>query len=396
MLSGKNIALGVTGGIAAYKAADLASRLKKAGADVRVVMTRSACQFVAPLTFESLTGHRVERDLFERPWEMGHISLAKFADVFVVAPATANLIGKYAGGIADDLLSTALLAAPCPVLLAPAMNGNMWKNAAVQENVAALKRRGVAMIGPGRGHLACGDEDVGRMEEPATILDAIDALADGRRDFAGLKVLVTAGPTREFADPVRYVSNRSTGKMGYAIARAARNRGAAVTLLSGPVELAPPVGVEVVNITTTRDLYEAALRRAPEADVVIQAAAPADFRPAQYAQSKIKKSGEGMRLDLAANPDVARALGEATREGQILVAFAAETNDLRENARGKLLRKNADLIVANDVTVPGAGFGTDTNCALLITRAGETEVPLCAKGELAERILDCVKELRHG
>ena len=190
MLSGKNIALGVTGGIAAYKAADLASRLKKAGADVRVVMTRSACQFVAPLTFESLTGHRVERDLFERPWEMGHISLAKFADVFVVAPATANLIGKYAGGIADDLLSTALLAAPCPVLLAPAMNGNMWKNAAVQENVAALKRRGVAMIGPGRGHLACGDEDVGRMEEPATILDAIDALADGRRDFAGLKVLV--------------------------------------------------------------------------------------------------------------------------------------------------------------------------------------------------------------
>lgn len=388
MLSGKNIALGVTGGIAAYKAADLASRLKKAGADVRVVMTRSACQFVAPLTFESLTGHRVERDLFERPWEMGHISLAKFADVFVVAPATANLIGKYAGGIADDLLSTALLAAPCPVLLAPAMNGNMWKNAAVQENVAALKRRGVAMIGPGRGHLACGDEDVGRMEEPATILDAIDALADGRRDFAGLKVLVTAGPTREFADPVRYVSNRSTGKMGYAIARAARNRGAAVTLLSGPVELAPPVGVEVVNITTTRDLYEAALRRAPEADVVIQAAAPADFRPKAYSERKIKKDGSAMTLELEPNPDIAAQLGRQKRPGQLLIAFAAETNDMLDNARKKLSKKNADMVVANDVTMPGAGFEGATNQVVLIGRDFMKPLPMMSKRETADAILD--------
>ena len=394
-MKGRKIALGVTGGIAAYKACELASRLKKRGADVRVVMTEAATRFVAPLTFESLTGNRVELDMFSRPWEMGHISLAKFAELFVVAPATADIIGKFACGIADDMLSTALMAATCPVLLAPAMYGGMWKSAAVQANIQTLASRGIPMIGPGRGRLACGDDDIGRMVEPAEIVDEIERLLHAKKDLAGVHVAVTAGPTREFADPVRFLSNRSTGKMGYAIARAARNRGAKVTLITGPTSIEPPRGVEVVNITSTQDLYHAATACAEHADVVIQSAAPADFRPAEYCETKIKKTGEGMALQLASTPDVARALGENKRPGQILVAFAAETNDLRENAKGKLLRKNADLIVANDVTIPGAGFGTDTNCAFLITRDGEVEVPLCEKTELADRILDAVVDLRH-
>ena len=398
MLQEKTVLLGVTGGIAAYKAAALCSALVKQHAAVEVIMTEHATEFIAPLTFEQLTGRRAIVNTFDRNFthQVEHISLAHRTDLVLIAPATANICAKLAHGMADDMLTTTVLACKCPKLIAPAMNTNMYENPVTQDNLALLRRYGWEVIEPAAGRLACGDVGKGKMPEPEDLLQHVLHHLALPHDLTGKRILVTAGPTQESLDPVRYLTNHSTGKMGYAIARAARNRGAAVTLLSGPVELAPPVGVEVVNITTTRDLYEAALRRAPEADVVIQAAAPADFRPAQYAQSKIKKSGEGMRLDLAANPDVARALGEAKREGQILVAFAAETNDLRENARGKLLRKNADLIVANDVTVPGAGFGTDTNCALLITRAGETEVPLCAKGELAERILDCVKELRHG
>ena len=398
-LAGRHILLGITGSIAAYKAAVLCRLLKTAGADVRVVMTPLAKQFITPLTMATLSKNPILVEFFDPEngaWN-SHVSLGEWADCYLIAPATANTLAKMASGIADNLLLTTYLSARCPVAVAPAMDLDMYAHEATQQNLRTLARRGVHIVEPGEGELASGLQGKGRMAEP----DAIAAFVGGllrekKKSLQGKRLIVTAGATIEAIDPVRFISNHSSGKMGYAIARAARNRGAAVTLLSGPVELAPPVGVEVVNITTTRDLYEAALRRAPEADVVIQAAAPADFRPAQYAQSKIKKSGEGMRLDLAANPDVARALGEAKREGQILVAFAAETNDLRENARGKLLRKNADLIVANDVTVPGAGFGTDTNCALLITRAGETEVPLCAKGELAERILDCVKELRHG
>lgn len=397
-LSGKCVVLGVTGGIAAYKAAEIVSRLGKMGAKVRVVMTQNATRFITPITLQTLSGQKVHVDTFDESWEIGHIALAKEADLLLIAPATANILGKMAAGIADDLLSTTAMAVSnrAPILCAPAMNSGMWRSPANQQNIETLTRRGVKWVGPDKGHLACGDEDVGRMSAPEEIVEAACGLLLKKQDLKGKRILVTAGPTREMLDPVRFLSNRSTGRMGYEIAMAARDRGASVTLVSGPVTLSAPEGVERVSILSTLDLYQAVVSRAPEMDAVIQAAAPADFRPAQYAQSKIKKSGEGMRLDLAANPDVARALGEAKREGQILVAFAAETNDLRENARGKLLRKNADLIVANDVTVPGAGFGTDTNCALLITRAGETEVPLCAKGELAERILDCVKELRHG
>lgn len=393
MLKEKNIVLGVTGGIAAYKACDLVSRLKKQGARVRVVLTANAMKFVPPLTFETLSSNPVVTDTFEPRKSLEHISLAKWADAFVIAPASANCLAKLANGIADDLLSTTALAMTAPLLIAPAMNANMWRHPATQANFKTLLDRGAQAVGPMSGHLACGDDDVGRMAEPAQIVEALDKLLNPRRDFEGKRVLVTAGPTVERIDPVRYITNRSSGKMGYAIAEAARDRGAEVTLVSGPVNLAAPTGVEVVKIESSAELCEAVLSRGDWADVVIQAAAPADYTPARVAQSKIKKTGAGMTLELVNTTDIAKALGERKRKGQVLVAFAAETDRVLENAKGKLEKKNADLIVANDVTRPGAGFGVDTNVVTLITREDEKSLPVMSKRDVADAILDRVAAL---
>lgn len=393
MLNGKCVVLGVTGGIAAYKACDIVSRLKKLHANVRVVLTEHACRFVQPLTFETLSGNPVYVSAFEHSDEIEHISLAKSADVLLIAPATANIIGKMANGIADDLLSTTAMAVPCPVLIAPAMNAVMYKSAAVQDNLRLLKARGVMTVGPESGHLACGDEDIGRMSEPEKIVSEVCALLGQKNDLQGKRVLVTAGPTREMVDPVRFLSNRSSGKMGYAIAEAAMRRGACVTLVSGPVALEKPKGVETVDITSTLELYDEVTKRAKQADLVIQAAAPADFRPMDVAEHKIKKTGEGITLELAPNPDIAAQLGRDKHAGQVLVAFAAETDDLLDNARRKLDKKNADMVVANDVTLPGAGFAGDTNRVVLVTRSDARALPLMSKRDVADAILDRALEL---
>lgn len=392
------VVLGVTGGIAAYKACELLRILQKRGIDVYVVMTQNACRFVTPLTFETLSGHPVAVDTFDRPqtWEVEHIALAKRADLFLIAPATANIIGKMACGIADDMLSTTVMATRAPVMIAPAMNTGMWENEATQHNLRTLASRGVQIVLPASGHLACGDSGAGKLEDVAVIAErALEAL--GRtRDLEGLRVLVTAGPSREALDPVRYVTNRSSGKMGYAIARAAARRGAQVTLLTGPVALEAPQGVQVMPFTTTQELLERAQELAAKQDVLIQAAAPADYRAQEVAPQKIKKnSGEPLVLTLVENPDVAAALGRCKRPDQVFVGFAAETNDVLAHAQGKLERKNLDMIVANDVTLPGAGFDVDTNVVTLITRDEAVSLPLMRKDEVADRILDRVLTLVH-
>ena len=390
MLEGRHIVLGVTGGIAAYKACDLASRLVKKGACVRVVMTENAASFVSPLTFQTLTGCAVHTGGFALSDGIAHIENARWADAMVIAPATANCLAKLRAGLADDILSSTALALSSPLLVAPAMNSAMWRNAATQENVLELSARGVRFVGPGTGRLACGDDDVGRMSEPEEIVQAIDELLDPRQDLAGRRVLVTAGPTIEDIDPVRYITNRSSGKMGYAIAQAAAARGATVTLISGPVALQDPAGVETVHIRSSRELCEAVLSHAETADTVIQAAAPADYAPEAVSGQKIKKNGEGLLLRLVNTVDIARTLGERKRPGQMLVAFAAETESVQDNAREKLEKKNADLIVANDVTMQGAGFGVDTNIVKLITREDVTELPIMSKRDVADAILDRV------
>ena len=394
MLTGKKIVVGVTGGIAAYKACDLVSRLKKRGAQVRVVLTEHACQFVQPLTFETLSGNPAYTDSFDRKYEIGHVALAKWADLLLIAPATANCMAKMACGIADDLLSTTCLAVRCPVLVAPAMNSAMWRNPATQANLELLRSRGVRFVGPEAGHLACGDDDVGRMSEPEQIAEAVEAILNPLRDLEGLHVLVTAGPTVERIDPVRYITNRSTGKMGYALAEAARDRGAKVTLISGPTNLTAPQGVELVRIESSAQLCAAVLERGEGADVVVQAAAPADFRPKEVSDRKIKKTGEDMSLELEATTDIAAELGRRKQLGQILVAFAAETNDVMDNARGKLAKKNADLIVANDVSRSDAGFGVDTNVITLITAEDVRALEKMSKRAAADAILSRVRELR--
>ena len=393
MLDGKRVVLGVTGGIAAYKACDLVSRLRKAGCEVRVVLTEHAARFVPPLTFETLSGNAACTDTFAPRRELEHIALAKWADAFVIAPATANCLAKLANGIADDLLSTTALAMTAPLLIAPAMNANMWRHPATQANLGALLSRGAVTVGPGTGHLACGDDDVGRMSEPAEIVEALDALLNPRRDLIGKKVLVTAGPTVERIDPVRYITNRSSGKMGYAIAEAAAARGAEVALVSGPVNLDAPRDVQVVPIESSAQLCEAVLARGQWADIVIQAAAPADFRPASFTEHKIKKTGEGMTLTLENTTDIAAALGKQRRDDQAIVIFAAETDDVEANAQSKLTRKNADLVVANDVSRSDAGFGVDTNQVTLISRTDARALPLMTKRETADAILDRVVEL---
>lgn len=394
MLDRRSIVLGVTGGIAAYKACEIVSRLTKRGADVRVVMTKNAMEFVAPLTFATVSGNPVYVDSFSPRCEMEHIALAKWADLMLIAPATANILGKITAGIADDLLSSVVMAMTSPVMLAPAMNTGMWNNPATVCNVETLMRRGYHFIGPERGRLACGDDDIGRMSEPEDIADAVRAFFARGRDWADLRVVVTAGPTVEDIDPVRYITNRSSGKMGYALAEAARDRGAAVTLITGPVSLKRPFGVDITGVRSTKDLYNALLTAAENADVVIQAAAPADYRMSEIFPEKLKRNGDALTLNLIPNPDIAQALGERKREGQVLVAFAAETGGLIENAREKMIRKNADLIVANDVTQIGAGFDADTNLVTLIDKDGEEALPLLTKREAADRILDKIAVLR--
>ena len=387
----KNVVLGVTGSIAAYKACDIVSRLRKQGVDVHVILTRAGAEIITPLALETMSANPVVVDMFHRenPWEVEHISLAKRADVFLVAPATANFLGKAAHGIADDMLTTTILATRAPVLVAPAMNVNMYENPVVQENIALLKKRGWHFIEPDAGLLACGDVGKGRLAEPETIVAAAMELLYPRRDLAGKHVLVSAGPTQERIDPVRYITNRSSGKMGYAIAEAAAARGARVTLVSGPVTLPVPEGVERVNVISSQDMFEAVHAAFDSCDGLIMAAAPADFTPAAFAEQKIKKNGrEGMTLELAATRDILKSIGERKRQQRVM-GFAAETEHLAENAAKKLEAKNLDMIAANDVTAAGAGFAVDTNAVTLYKRDGSSEQSgTMPKRALADWLLD--------
>ena len=354
-----NVVVGVTGGIAAYKTVMLVSGLAKLGVNVDVIMTKNAQEFVAPLTFETISKNPVTTDTFrrERSWEVEHIALARKADLFVVAPATANIIAKMAHGIADDMLTTTLLATKAPILLVPAMNTVMWQAEVTQQNIRTLQERGVRMITPESGMLACGEVGEGRMAEPEHILEEVKAMLSITQDLQGLHVLVTAGATREKLDPVRFLSNPSTGKMGYALAEAARVRGAAVTLVAGPVALPKPPGVELIQVETTQDLYRLMTERSQQYDIVVQAAAPADYTFESQSAHKVKKADEKLTLELVPTPDVAKAVGAQKTDTQVLVGFAAETENVIANARGKLARKNLDIVVANDITAEGAGFG---------------------------------------
>lgn len=393
-LTGKNIVLGVTGGIAAYKSADLVSRLKKMDANVYVVMTAHAKAFVSPLTFQSLSQNYVVEDMFEAPrtWDVEHIALAKLADLFVVAPATANVLAKMAAGIADDFLSTTLLATAAPILAAPAMNTQMYQNPVTQRNLKTLEGFGVRFVAPGSGRLACGDEGVGKMAEPEQIVDEIVKLlakGSGREEagiLKGMRVLITAGPTREPLDPVRYLTNHSTGKMGYAIAAAAAAMGAETKLISGPVELSAPAGVTRIDIGTAQEMFEAVMADL-NFDIIIMTAAVADYRPKSVESQKIKKAPGDLALELTRNPDILYEVGQV-KDKQILIGFAAETEKVLEHAEEKLRKKNLDMIVANDVTVKGAGFGSDTNVVTFITAEGEqVAFDQMEKAEVAKAIL---------
>lgn len=388
MIKGKHIVVGVTGGIAAYKAAMLVSLLKKKGADVHVCMTANACRFITPLTFETLSANRVVTDTFSRetPYEVEHVALAKLADLIVIAPATANIIAKAANGIADDFLSTLLLAARGKVMFAPAMNTAMLHHAAVQRNMMQLRDDGCLMVAPGSGMLACGDIGDGRMAEPQEICEAIEA-ALAPKDLEGIRLMVTAGPTRERLDDVRYLSNRSTGKMGYAIARAAVNRGAHVTLISGPTALEAPAGVEVRSVESAQQMYTACMEVFPQVDIAVKAAAVADYTPASYQPGKIKK-GEDMKLSLVRTQDILQNLG-TKKQKQILVGFAAEAADLEQNALAKLQRKHLDMIAANDISRADIGFGSDENLVTLFFADGTKKVLQKAeKEQIADGILD--------
>lgn len=389
MLSGKNITVGVTGGIAVFKAAQLVSNLKAGGAELHVIMTRSAQEFVTPLTFQVLSGNPVRTDLFEAAYgAVQHIELAAWSDLVVIVPATANILGKVAGGIADDLLSTVIMAATCPVLFCPAMNVNMYDNRVVQRNLAELRNLGYHFVEPGVGRLACGAEGRGRLAELEIIFEKILSLLSPLRDLEGLTVMVTAGPTVEPIDPVRYLTNRSSGKMGYAVAEAAARRGAKVILISGPTTLRPPEGVEFISVETASQMYNAVMEHFPRVDVVVKSAAVADFRPIEVSGQKIKKHADTMSIELVKNPDILAELGSRKKE-QILVGFAAETGELEENARQKVVAKNLDFLVANDVTQPGAGFGSDTNIVKFVYPDGcVVPLPLMDKLALAHRILD--------
>lgn len=396
MLNGKTVVLGVTGGIAAYKAVEIASRLVKKGADVFVIMTESATKFVTPLTFQEITKNPVVSDMWGevKHWHVEHIALATKADYFLIAPATANCIGKMAHGIADDMLTTTVMATTAPIIIAPAMNTNMYQHAATQDNLAILKRRGCYIITPASGMLACGVEGIGRLPEPSVIVDEVAALASAKQDLIGKRILVTAGGTHEPLDPVRFIGNRSSGKMGYAVAEAAQARGAEVILVSGPTALARPQGVQFVSVETTKEMFDAVMDAFDSVDVVIKAAAVADYRPKICAEQKIKKNDSEFTVVLEKNPDILFHLGQNKKEGQILVGFAAETNDLIKHAKQKIEKKNLDMIVANDVTAKGAGFNVDTNIVKLIYPSGTIEeCQQMTKREVADIILNKVVEM---
>ena len=395
MLKGKAVIIGVTGSIAAYKAADLASRLVKLHAEVHVIMTHNATNFIHPITFETLTSQKCLTDTFDRnfQYEVEHVELAKKADLAIVAPASANILAKMAHGIADDMLSTTLLACTCPVLVSPAMNTRMYEHPATQENLRILSSRGVKIIEPASGRLACGDEGKGKLPDPADLVQQILLEIACEKDLAGKKILVTAGPTCEALDPVRYITNHSSGKMGYAIAEAAALRGAEVTLVSGPVSLDPPAGVKLVRFTSARDLFNAVTAVSDEQDIIIKAAAVADYRPLSVSDEKIHKADGDLSISLERTEDTLQYLGDHKKEGQLLCGFAMETSDLEERARLKLKKKNLDMICANNVKVEGAGFGTDTNVVTMITADGMEQLPLLSKHEVAMRILDRLKSM---
>jgi len=398
VLNGKKIVLGVTGGIAVYKAVDLVSRLRKQGAEVRVIMTEHAQQFVTPLTFKEISGNKVAVSMWEANQEFNveHIALANWADAFVVAPATANILAKMANGIADDLLSTTLLAAQAPIIVCPAMNTGMYQNPITQENIAKLEAHGVTVMPPAVGYLACGVTGPGRLPEPQQIVEYIDAFfAKKDGDMVGMKVLVTAAGTREPIDPVRFVGNRSSGKMGYAIAQMAAQRGAEVLLVTGPSALPIPPNVKGVKVETTNEMLEAVMEAYDKMDVVIKAAAVADYRPRDVADQKIKKkTDDALTVVMDKNPDILKELG-ARKAHQVLVGFAAETQNLLDNAREKIVKKNLDMIVANDVTAAGAGFNTDTNIVKFLYPSGEVRsLEQMAKTEVANLLLDAVMELK--
>ena len=397
MLKDKTVVIGVSGGIAAYKACDVVSRLKKLNVNVHVIMTKGATEFVTPLTFQSLSQNYVVSDMFEEPktWDVEHISLAKKADVFLIAPATANVIGKIANGICDDMLTTTVMATTGKVLIAPAMNTNMYKNPILQRNISTLKELGYNFVNPESGRLACGDVGEGKLASPETIVEAVvDLLSNEKKDLEGKKILITAGPTVESIDPVRYLTNRSTGKMGYAIAKIAASRGADVTLVSGPTNIEPPSNIKkLVKVQSAKDMYNAIIDNFDENQVIIKSAAVADYKPKSYCNKKIKKSNDDLVIELDRNKDIAYEIGKIKKD-KILVGFAAETNDLIENAKRKVEKKNLDFIVANDLTEEGAGFGTDTNIVKIIDREGNiSKYPQMKKDEVAGVILDKVKSL---
>lgn len=394
MLKGKTVILGVTGSIAAYKAASLASMLVKQGAEVNVIMTANAVNFINPITFETLTGRKCLVDTFDRNFEfqVEHVSLAKKADLVMIAPASANVIGKMAGGIADDMLTTTVLACTCPKLVAPAMNTRMFENSIVQENMRKLESHGFQIISPAVGHLACGDTGAGKMPEPSVLLEYILQEIGMEKDLAGKKILITAGPTREAIDPVRFLTNHSTGKMGYALARIAAMRGADVTLVSGPVKLSVPLTVKCVNVTTAKEMFDAVRELAPEQEIVIKAAAVADYRPANVSSEKVKKTDGVLSLPLERTDDILQYLGEHKAADQFLCGFSMETEHMLENSRRKLEKKHLDMIVANNVKTEGAGFGTDTNVVTILTKETIVELPMMSKEEVAEKILDEIRE----
>lgn len=398
MLNGKTILLGVTGGIAAYKSASLASLLVKAGAEVRVLMTEHAKNFINPITFESLTGHKCVSDTFDRNFEfkVEHVALAKKADAVIIAPATANVTAKLAHGIADDMLTTTVLACRCPKIVAPAMNTAMYENPVTQDNLNTLRRYGMEIAEPDSGYLACGDVGAGKMPEPEVLLEYVYracAFTGEKKDMEGLKVLVTAGPTQEAVDPVRYITNHSSGKMGYSIARMCMLRGASVTLVTGKTAIRAPMFVDVVPVVSAKEMYDAVVSRSEEMDIIIKAAAVADYRPRHVAEEKVKKGDGQMAIELERTDDILADLGSHKRDGQFLCGFSMETERMIENSRKKLVRKNLDMIAANNLKVQGAGFETDTNIVTLIGKDFQEELPMMDKGQVASCLLDKILEL---
>lgn len=397
MLAGKTVLLCVSGSIAAYKIAYLASALKKLKADVHVLMTRNATNFINPITFETLTGNKCLVDTFDRNFEFSieHVSLAKAADVVLVAPASANVIAKLAHGLADDMLTTTVLACTCKKIISPAMNTRMFENPITQDNLKICEHYGMEVISPASGYLACGDTGAGKMPEPEVLLQYILKEVQYEKDLKGKKILVTAGPTREAIDPVRYITNHSTGKMGYAIAKTAALRGAEVTLVSGPAEVEPPMFVNFVPVVTAKDMFEAVTSRSDEMDAVIKAAAVADYRPKFVNTEKTKKKDGDMAIELERTDDILKWLGEHKKDSQFLCGFSMETEHMLENSRAKLKKKNLDMIVANNLKVAGAGFGTDTNVVTMIRENKETELPIMSKEEVAGAILDEIFEIKR-